>query len=101
VQVDDLPAGRLFSKNDRATVQESGPIIEMERGNRYCSRHLKLEISRLNIHVRSSCATGTNIVEYFLEEALEFSAPLGAMRKLARIEDSRIVGEGAAKVKLI
>jgi len=96
--VDNLPSRGLLLQNDCAAVQESGTIIEMESGHRYCSHHLKLKVPRLDIHVRRLCAAGPNAVEYLLEESLEFIASGGAMRKLPWIENSRVIGECGAEV---
>ena len=97
MQVDNLPSGGLLLQNDCAAIQESGTIVEMEGRNRYCSYHLKLKVSRLNIDVRRMCAARPNSVKYLLEEPLEFIASLGATGKLSRIENCRVVGKCGAK----
>src|ERR1700745_1548298 len=98
VQVNNLPSRGLLLQNDCAAVQESGTIVQMESGYRYCSHHLKLKVSRLNVHVRCLRAANTNAVEYVLEESLEFIASVGAMRKLTWIENSRVICECGAEV---
>ena len=67
VQVNNLPSRGLLLQNDCAAVQESGTIVQMESGYRYCSHHLKLKVSRLNVHVRCLRAANTNAVEHVLE----------------------------------
>lgn len=91
------PSRGLLLQDDCAAVQESGTIVEMKSGYRYGSHHLKLKVSRLDIHVGRLCAAGPNAVEYLLEESLEFIASVGAMRKLTWIENSRVIGECGAE----
>jgi hypothetical protein len=97
VQVNDLPSGCLLLQDDRAAIQESRTIVEMEGDNRDISGDLKMKIPRLDVHIRCLRSARANAVEHLLKRLLKFLASVGTMREFARIEDRSIVGESSAE----
>lgn len=95
--MDNFPSRGLLLEHDRAAIEEPGTIVEMERGNRDRSRDLKVELSRLNVHIWPLRAPGPNAIEYFLEEPLIFFTSVGSMREFARVEDRGIIGKSRAE----
>lgn len=95
--MDDLPFAGLLLQHDRTAVEEARTIVEMKSGDRDSPGDLKIELSRLNVHVRPLRTAGANAIEYFPEETLELLTSVGAMRELARVEDRGIIGKSGAE----
>src|ERR1700690_2805784 len=98
VQVDDFPATCSPLEDDGAPVEDVRSIVKVEGSDGDVASDLNPEINGLQVHVRTLGSSRSNFLEYFSEILLKFNASVGSMRKLARVEDSRIVCEKSSKL---
>ena len=97
MQVNNFPPGIGLIENDRSSVQESGPVIQMECSDGYISKRLNPHVFRLDIHIWRFCFVATNLIEDDLERLLELGTAVGALGERAGIEHRGIIRERHAE----
>ena len=96
--MDDLPSARPSLQNDGAPVQKSRPVIEMKSRDSNVSRDLNLKVNGMQVHVWTPRSSSANAPEDLLKCSLKFLASVGAMGRIARKEDRRVICKKTSKL---
>src|SRR5215831_11677822 len=94
----DLPAFLRFVQDNRPSIEEPYPIVEMKGRNRHVSERLYCQFSGLDVHIRSGGFAFANLLEHCLECLLKFSTAVGTLRDRTRIEHCGVVIKGQSEV---
>jgi hypothetical protein len=91
VQMHYFPACVRLRQYDRWSIEQSGPVVQMESRNRTIGEHLHLHVLWLNVHIRRCRFAAANLLEHNPESLLKFGASVRAFRKC--FFDPRTQGE--------